>query len=117
LRPGQKFRVRAFRQAVNGWTRSNEWLEFLKTQKAVFPSAQGASLILEQKREELPEDYRYVSLDEPSRLPETYKKDRKVSTLDRRYVSQGINIKFDSDYCALGWEANDAFLWFTKVKG
>ena len=42
---------------------------FLKTQsKVVFPSAQGASLVWEQKRGMLPKGYSYCSLDERSQL-------------------------------------------------
>lgn len=68
LKPGQKLHVRAFQQIVPGPTTSEERLAFLATQKAVHTGAQGASLVFEQKRDQLPKDRWYVSFDEPSRL-------------------------------------------------
>ncbi len=67
LKPGDKLRVRAFKQTVRGTT-SEERMAFLATQKAVFPGAQGASLVWEQKRDELPRDYWHASVDEEERL-------------------------------------------------
>ncbi|OGZ05884.1 MAG: hypothetical protein A2845_03720 [Candidatus Lloydbacteria bacterium RIFCSPHIGHO2_01_FULL_49_22] len=64
LVPGRKFRVQVFRPPTSGVTTSEEWLAFLKSQKAVLVGAQGLSLVYAAKREELPKHYVCVSLDE-----------------------------------------------------
>lgn len=68
LKPGDKLWVRAFRQATSGMTTSEERLKFLKSQNAVFTGAQGASVVFDQKRNQLPKGYWYVSFDEKERL-------------------------------------------------
>ena len=65
---GRKFRVKIFKQIVGGTTTSEERLAFLKTQNAILVGAQGASLVFEQKREDLPKGYWYVSFDEKEAL-------------------------------------------------
>jgi hypothetical protein len=68
LKPGDKLRVRAFKQVVGGATSSEECMAFLATQKAVHTGAQGASMVFEQKRGQLPKGYWYTSFDEKDRL-------------------------------------------------
>jgi hypothetical protein len=68
LKPGDKLRVRAYKQIVPGETTSEERMAFLATQKAVLVGAQGASLVYEQKRKQLPKGKWYVSFDEKDRL-------------------------------------------------
>lgn len=68
LKPGDKLRVRAFRQVVDGTTTSEERMAFLATQKAIHTGAQGASLVFDQKRDQLPKGKWYASFDEPDRL-------------------------------------------------
>lgn len=68
LKPGDKFRVRAFKQIVGGSTTSEERMAFLAAQKAVHTGAQGASLVFEEKRDQLPKGYWYSSFDEKGRL-------------------------------------------------
>lgn len=68
LKPGDKLHVRAFRQAVGGTTTSEERMAFLATQKAVHVGAQGASLVFDQKRDQLPKGKGYASFDEKDRL-------------------------------------------------
>ena len=68
LKPGDKFCVRAFKQVVGGTTTSKERMAFLATQKAVHTSAQGVSLVFDQKRDQLPKGKRYTSFDEKDRL-------------------------------------------------
>ncbi|MEK7228112.1 MAG: hypothetical protein AAB681_02010, partial [Patescibacteria group bacterium] len=68
LKPGDKLRVRAFKQVSPGSTTSVERMEFLAKQKAVHTGAQGASLVYKQKRNELPKGYWYCSFDEKDRL-------------------------------------------------
>jgi len=68
LKPGQKLHVKVFRQTTSGSTTSEERLAFLKTQNVVLTGAQGVSLVFEQKREDLPKGYWYVSFDEKEAL-------------------------------------------------
>jgi|GEM_PF-945831 len=68
LKPGDKLGVRAFKQIVPGTTTSEERMAFLATQKAVHTGAQGASLVFEQKRDQLPKGFWYASFDEKDRL-------------------------------------------------
>ncbi|HUT96094.1 MAG TPA: hypothetical protein VMW82_00795 [Candidatus Paceibacterota bacterium] len=68
LKPGQKLHVKVFKQIVDGTTTSEERLAFLKTQNAILVSAQGVSLVFEQKREDLPKGYGYLSFDKKEAL-------------------------------------------------
>lgn len=68
LKPGDKLRVRAFKQVVGGTTTSEEHMTFLATQKAIHTGAQGISLVFDQKRDQLPKGKWYASFDEPDRL-------------------------------------------------
>jgi hypothetical protein len=68
LKSGDKLRVRVFKQVVGGITTSEERMAFLATQKAIHTGAQGASLVFEQKRDQLPRGKWYTSFDEPERL-------------------------------------------------
>lgn len=68
LKPGDKLRVCAFKQTVNGTTTSEERMNFLRRQGAIFVGAQGASLVFDQKRDQLPKGLWYASFDEKDRL-------------------------------------------------
>ena len=68
LKPGDKLRVRAWKRVVSGEVTSEEHMAFLATQKAVLVGVQGASLVYEQKRNQLPKDKWCVSFDEKDRL-------------------------------------------------
>lgn len=69
LKPGNKLRVRAFKQVVSGRTTSEERMDFLRKQKGnVFVGAQGATHAFEQKRGQLPKGYGYASFDEKDAL-------------------------------------------------
>lgn len=68
LKPGDRLWVRAFQQVVSGTTTSEERMAFLATQKAVYTGAQGASLVFDQKRDQLPKGKWYSSFDQPDRL-------------------------------------------------
>ncbi len=67
LKPGDKLCIRGFKQIVGGSTTSEERIAFLARQKAVYTGAQGASLVWEQKRDQLPRGYWYSSFDEKER--------------------------------------------------
>lgn len=68
LKPGDKLHVRAFKQVVGGTTTSEERMAFSATQKAIHTGAQGASLVFDQKRDQLPKGKWYASFDEKDRL-------------------------------------------------
>ncbi len=68
LKSGDKLHVRAFKQIVSGTTTSEERMAFLATQKAVHTGAQGASLVFDQKCDQLPKGKWYTSFDEKGRL-------------------------------------------------
>ncbi len=68
LKPGDKLRIRVFKQIIDGTTTSEERMAFLATQKAVHTGAQGASLVFEQKHKQLPKGKWYASFDEKERL-------------------------------------------------
>ncbi len=99
LKSGDKLHVRVFRQCVGGTTTSEERLAFLATQKAVYTGAQGASLVFEQKRDQLPKGYWYTSLDQKEALP------RIVGYLRVPYVSRysGGVFKFNLGYFEEVW--------------
>ncbi|MBU4285222.1 hypothetical protein KKF60_01480, partial [Patescibacteria group bacterium] len=56
---------------------------FLKTQNVVLTGAQGVSLVFEQKREDLPKGYWYVSFDEKEALWKDAGGDHRVPGVDR----------------------------------
>ncbi len=68
LTAGRKFKVKVWKQVVAGDTTSGERLAFLRSQKAVFTGAQGASLVFAQQRQALPRGYWYTSFDEKETL-------------------------------------------------
>jgi len=84
LVPGRKFRVRVFKQIVDGETTSEERLAFLKTQNAILVGAQGASLVFEQKREDLPKGFWYCSFDKKKALWKDAGGDHRVPSVRRR---------------------------------
>jgi len=109
LKPGDKFCVRAFKQVVGGTTTSKERMAFLATQKAVHTSAQGVSLVFDQKRDQLPKGKRYVSFDE---------KDRLWTDANGRSRVPGVHCDLGGDfifflfYFERVWLDSDAFLCF-----
>lgn len=113
LKPGQKLRVCAFKQVVGGTTTSEERMAFLATQKAIHTGAQGASLVFEQKRDQLPKGKWYASFDE---------KDRLWADADGRHgvpyvycFSDGA-FEFSLGYFERVWRESNAFLCFCDVE-
>lgn len=113
LKPGDKLRVRAFKQIVPGTTTSEERMAFLATQKAVHTGAQGASLVFEQKRGQLPKGFWYASFDG---------KDRLWRCADGYHRVPNVNADSDGDFdfCLDGfegaWYGDDVFLCFCDVE-
>jgi hypothetical protein len=112
LKPGDKLHVRIFKQIVSGTTTSEERLAFLATQKAVFTGAQGASLVFEQKRDQLPKGKWYTSFDEKDRLLFVggYRRVPDVGA-----DSDG-DFNFDLGFFEYMWDDDCAFLCFCDVE-
>jgi len=68
LKPGDKLRVKIFGQTVFCLTKSQERIAFLDARRAVYTGAQGASLVFEQKANELPKGFEYSSYDKKENL-------------------------------------------------
>ena len=113
LKPGDKLRVRAFKQIVGGSTTSEERLAFLATQKAIYTGAQGASLVFEQKRDQLPKGKWYASFDEKEALWSDAGGGHGVPCVDRH--SDGgfwFNLgRFESD-----WDDDHCLLCFCDLE-
>ena len=113
LKPGDKLRVRAFKQVVGGTTTSEERMAFLATQKAIHTGAQGASLVFDQKRDQLPKGKWYASFDE---------KDRLWADADGDHGVPGVHCISDGAFeFSLGsfvnvWDDGTAFLCFCDVE-
>lgn len=113
LKPGNKLRVRAFKQVVDGTTTSEERLVFLATQKAVLTGAQGESLVFDQKRGQLPKGKGYVSFDKEERLWADVDGDRRVPCVS---CSSDGGFEFSLGYFGSVWGGGDAFLCFCDVE-
>jgi hypothetical protein len=113
LKPGDKLHVRAFKQVVVGTTTSEERMAFLATQKAIHTGAQGASLVFDQKRDQLPKGKWYASLDE---------KDRLCAAADDYYVVPRVHCGsvggFGFSLVGFGSvsDTSDAFLCFSDIE-
>lgn len=113
LKPGDQFRVRAFKQIVDGTTTSEERLAFLATQRAVLTGEQGASLVLEEKRDQLPKGYWYSSFDEKERLWKDADGLHRVPYVD---AFSGGGFDFGLGYFEGVWNDFDALLCFCDVE-
>lgn len=113
LKPGDKLRVRAFKQVVGGTTTSEERMAFLATQKAIHVGAQGVSLVWDQKRDQLPKGKWYTSFDEKDRL--WTDADGRHRVPDVRCFSDGA-FEFDLGYFGLVWDGDRAFLCFCDLE-
>lgn len=68
LKPGDRLRVRIFKQSVSGITTTKERMEFMEKLGAVYTGVQGVSLVFDQKRDLLPRDFWCVSYDHAGHL-------------------------------------------------
>lgn len=109
LKPGDKLRVRVFKQSVSGSTTSVERMDFLKRQNAVFTGAQGVSLVYKQKREELPKGYWHCSFDEKGRLWKDTGGDHRVPIV---HASTGGGFGFRLGCFEGNWNDGSCFLCF-----
>ncbi len=113
LKPGDKLRVRAFKQVVGGTTTSEERMTFLATQKAIHTGAQGASLVFDQKRDQLPKGKWYASFDEKDRLWADADGYHRVPSV---YCDSDGDFEFILGDFELVWYGVDAFLCFCDVE-
>lgn len=113
LKPGDKFRVRAWKQVVGGTTTSEERMAFLATQKAIYTGAQGASLVWDQKRDQLPKGKWCVSFDEKDRLWTDADGDHRVPLMGTH--SDG-DFYFDLGRFKRFWRDGNTFLCFNEVE-
>jgi hypothetical protein len=113
LSPGDELRVRAFKQVVGGKTTSEERLAFLATQKAIHTGAQGASLVFEKMRYQLPKGKWYASFDDKDRLWADNVGYHRVPYV--RCHSGGV---FEFILCRFDivWGDDNAFLCFTEAE-
>ncbi|MEK7150673.1 MAG: hypothetical protein AAB783_00535 [Patescibacteria group bacterium] len=107
LKPGEKFRVRAFKQIVPGTTTSEERIAFLATQGAIHTGAQGVSLVFDQKRDQLAKGYWYASFDEPKRLWEDADGNHGVPSVD---ADSDGGFRFGLGDFGDVWDDDSAFL-------
>lgn len=112
LKPGDKLRVRALKQVVGGMTTSEERMAFLATQKAIHTGAQGASLVFDQKRDQLPKGKWYASFDEKDRLWADADGDHRVPFVD---CDSGGAFEFDLGRFEGVWNDDGAFLCITDA--
>jgi len=113
LKSGDKLHVRAFKQVVGGTTTSEERMAFLATQKAIHTGAQGASLIFDQKRDQLPKGKWYASFDGKDRLWADVDGDHRVPFVDA-YSDGGF--VFDLGLLEDVWSDYSAFFCFCDVE-
>lgn len=113
LKPGDRLRVRAFKQIVGGTTTSEERMAFLAEQKTdVYTGAQGASLVFEQKRNELPKGFWYASFDEVKNLWKDADGYRRVPLVG---ASSGEAFRFRLGNLGSVWGGVNAFLGFSDT--
>lgn len=110
LEPGRKFTVRIFGQNISGITTSDERMAFLQSKKAVFVGAQGASLVLEEKSQELPRGFSYCSFDEKNAL---WRNGDGFHRLPLINVSVAGDIDFDLGMFEKPWNSQVCMLCFT----
>lgn len=109
LKPGDKLRVRVFQQIVRGNTSSEERMAFLATQNAIHLGAQGASIVFEQKRDQLPKGRWYTSFDEKERLWKDSDGNRRVPLV---HADSDGDFEFDLGCFEGDWNDDYAFFCF-----
>ncbi len=113
LKPGDKLRVRAFKQVAPGTTTSEERMAFLATQNAIHTGAQGASLVWDQKRDQLQKYRWYTSFDDKDHLWTDFDGDYRVPCI---YYYYDGDFRFDLAHLKGAWGLDDCFLCFCDVE-
>jgi len=109
LKAGDQLWTYAFKQAVSGRTTSTERLDFIRSRQGILTGAQGASLVFEQKRNQLPKGYWYYSFDQKDALWKDAAGGHRVPCVGRH---SGDVFEFDLGYFEGGWGDVDCFLVF-----
>jgi hypothetical protein len=109
LEAGNVLYVSAWEQIVGGATTSIEHMDFLRSKDSIFPGAQGATLVFEQKGELLPKNKWYSSFDEPDRLWKDAFGDRRVPHVN---ANRDGGFRFGLGGFEDPWDGDDAFLCF-----
>jgi len=107
LKPGQKVTVNVYRQTASGSTSSDERITFLRALPGnKFYGAQGASLVYEEKADQLETGFAYVAMDEKDNLPLVGGHHRVPYVYRRldgdcRFNLGDFEVDWDSDSCLL----------------
>jgi hypothetical protein len=114
LKPGDRLRVRTYRQIVPGETTYEERIAFLNAigMNSIYPGAQGLTLVYEQKYGMLSPGYVYTSFDHQTQIPILSGK-RRVSTLAK---SPNDDYRFLLFELERDYGINDAFFGFSTVE-
>lgn len=112
LKPGDRFRVKVFRQAAPGTTTSEERMEFLAKEKSVYLGAQGAALVWEEKRNELPKGVWYIYFDEKECLWDDLQGHHGMLFMG---AERDGTFTFGLGYFEQVWDANDVLVCFYKL--
>jgi hypothetical protein len=108
LSPGLKFSVKVFQ--ITETVTSEDCLKFLKSQpKSVLLGAQGASLVYEQRKSELPKGRWHVSFDEKENLWEDSGRYHWVPSV---YAPSAGDFDFPLGYFEYLWPADNCLLCF-----
>lgn len=111
LVPGRRFQVKAFGVKKGRTVTSDECLTKLRAEQAVLVGAQGASLVYEQGKDNLPKGKWSVSFDEKDTL--WFGGDyRRVPCV---YRSSGGGFRFCLGYFEDDWGGNDCLLCFCDI--
>ena|SRR3989344_2868262 len=112
LKPGDKLLVRAFKQIVPDVTASEERMAFLETQGAVYTGAQGASILWDQRHDQLPKNKWYYSLDKKERLFKDAGDDHRVPSLG---ISFDGDFRFNLARFSNAWDERHIILCFSDL--
>jgi hypothetical protein len=113
LKPRQKVMVNVYRQTTSGSTTSDERMTFLRALPGnKFYSAQGASLVYEQKADQLEKGLVYAAMDEKDNLP--FVDGRHRVPYWHRYSDGGYY--FFLGYFEGEWNADDLLFSFSDAE-
>ncbi|MFA6056208.1 MAG: hypothetical protein WC769_12635 [Thermodesulfovibrionales bacterium] len=112
LKPGDKLWLRTFKQIAPGSTTSEDRMKFLASKKAIHVGAQGASLVFDQKRNQLPKGYWYCSFDEKDRLWKDADGRRRVPVVD---ADTDGDFRFDLGDFERAWAGHSVLLCFCDL--
>lgn len=109
LEPGRKLKVKVFQ--IKERVTSEDCLAYLRSQKAILVGAQGVTLVLGQKKEELPANRWSVSFDEKDALWKDTHGYHRVPRV--RWYSDG-DFRFDLGFFWSHWNGDDCLLCFCE---